>query len=126
MNQLRYYDLGYSEVFIFEHYLVNQIKGGQVVVHKHVEVLKKMITRHFFDRELMYISNRVNSYSVDPLIYREIAKIENLIGLAIVVDTDMKMKTAMYEKQFYSKPYEVFYTMNDAIIWTALQLKGLE
>ncbi|AGC75918.1 hypothetical protein LX97_00599 [Nonlabens dokdonensis] len=126
MNQLRYYDLGYSEVFIFEHYLVNQIKGGQVVVHKHVEVLKKMITRHFFDRELMYISNRVNSYSVDPLIYREIAKIENLIGLAIVVDTDMKMKTAMYEKQFYSKPYEVFYTMNDAIIWTASQLKDLE
>lgn len=125
MNQLRYYDLGYSEVFVFEHYLVNQIKDGVVVNQEHVEVLQNMITRHFFDRDLIYIANRINSYSIDPLIYREVAEIENLKGLAIVVNSDMKMKTAMYEKQFYTRPYEVFYTMNEAIIWAALQLKVL-
>lgn len=122
MNALRYYDLGYTEVFVFENYLINQIKDGHTVVVNHANVLSAMVEKHFPDREMIYIGNRVNSYSVDPLVYLKVSEIKNLKALCIVAASDLKRNTALYEKQFYAKPFEIFTTMNDAIVWATKQL----
>ncbi|AUC79122.1 hypothetical protein CW736_06900 [Nonlabens sp. MB-3u-79] len=122
MNELRYYDLGYSEVFIFENYLINQIKEGEIVTVDHAQVLKAMIDKHFSNRKMIYIGNRVNSYSVNPLVYLKVAEIDNLLGIGIVVNSDIKENTANYEKQFSAKPFEIFEKMNDAILWATEQI----
>lgn len=123
MNALRYYDLGYTEVFVFEHYLINQIKEGHTVIVNHAKVLNAMIEKHFPNREMIYIANRVNSYSVDPLVYLKVSKIKNLKALCIVAATGLKRNAAFYEKQFCAKPFEIFNSMNDAILWANKKIR---
>ena len=122
MNALNYYDLGYSEVFVFENYVINQIREGETVVVEHAQTLRAMIDKHLKDRKMVYIANRVNSYSVNPLVYLKVAEIDNLKAMCIVSDSDMKRNTALYEKQFSAKPFEIFSNMNDAITWATGQL----
>jgi hypothetical protein len=122
MKELRYYDLGYSEVFIFENYLINQIKEGEIVTVDHAQVLKAMINKHFSNRKMIYIGNRVHSYSVNPLVYLKVAEIDNLLGIGIVANSEIKQSTANYEKQFSAKPFKIFANMNEAIVWATEQI----
>lgn len=125
-NALNYYDLGYSEVFVFENHLINQIKEGEKVVVGHAQTLRAMIDKHFKDRKMVYIANRVNSYSVNPLVYLKVAEMDNLKAICIVTDSNMKWNTALYEKQFSAKPFEIFSNMNEAISWATEQLSIVE
>jgi hypothetical protein len=117
MNALRYYDLGYAEVFVYHNYLVNQIKEGQTVTMEHVQVLRDMVNQHFQDREMIYISNRANVYTVDPMVYQEVSKIKNILGIAMVVYTERRHTTTLFEKQFYSRPFKIFEQLSEAMIW---------
>jgi len=117
MSMFRYYDIGYSEVFIFDEFLVNQIKEGTTIVPKHNEKLKEVIDEHFKNRPVVYISNRVFSYSVDPITYVETSKIHNLLAMAMVSDSVEKRQSAAFERSFYSKPFEIFETLSEAIEW---------
>ena len=66
---------------------------------------------------MAYISNRVTSYSVNPLVYKEVEKMSNLVAIAIIPN-DLKMRqSAEFEKQFFNKPFEIFNNLTDAINW---------
>jgi hypothetical protein len=67
---------------------------------------------------MVYVSNRIKSYSVDPLIYHKIEDIPNLLAIAIVPKTEIMRKNAEYERKFYHKPYGIFDSLRDAILWT--------
>ena len=118
-REIKSYDLGYADVFVFEHYLINQIKNDVHVSLEHVEVLKHMIKENFGDRKMVYISNRLGSYSVDPLVYPEVGRIKNLLGMAIVTDSDIKIKNAKFEKVFYHKEFEIFNNFEESIVWAS-------
>ncbi|MDP5101421.1 MAG: hypothetical protein NWQ09_08845, partial [Nonlabens sp.] len=77
MEILQHHDLGYTDVFVFEHYLINQIKDGVVISYEHYEVLKEFVDKYFSDSNLVYLSNRVNSYTVNPLVHRKVSTIDN-------------------------------------------------
>ena len=119
MKSIRHYDLGFAEVFIYEFYLLVQVKEGYAVEINDIDFLHALIDKYFKDRKFIYISNRVNSYSVNPLIYPKVAAIENLVGMAVVADTDIKIKTAIFEKSFSSKPFQICSTLDEAIIWSS-------
>jgi hypothetical protein len=119
MSVINYYDLGYAQVFIFKNYLINQIKDGVQVNLDHVEVLRKMIQENFGERKMVYISNRNQSYSVDPLVYPQVARIHNLVGMAIVTKTQVNKTNAEFEKMFYNKEFGIFETLEESIIWAA-------
>jgi hypothetical protein len=119
MGIINYYDLGYSQVFIFQNYLINQIKEGVMVNQDHVKVLRQTIKENFGDRKMVYISNRVESYSVDPLVYPEVSRIHNLVGMAIVTNTPVNKRNAESEEMFYNKEFKVFATLEESIIWAA-------
>lgn len=120
---LYYYDLDISEVFIHENFLINQIKEGKHIEPKHTEILQNVIDKHFSKRHLIYISNRINSYSVNPLSYTLAASIENLVAIAIVAITEEGKKAARFEKDFYSKPFSIFSSLTEAIAWTHKELE---
>lgn len=117
MEILQHHDLGYTDVFVFEHYLINQIKDGVVITYEHYEVLKEFVDKYFSDSNLVYLSNRVNSYTVNPLVHRKTSTIDNLLGVGIVVDTSLKEQAALFEKQFYDKEFEIFLTLQEGIMW---------
>lgn len=120
---LHYYDLKVSEVFIHENFLINQIREGVHVVPKHTNMLQDILDKHFIQKEVVYISNRINSYSVDPLTYRFVSSIKNLCAIAIVTDNDTASNVAHFEKDFYNKPFRVCETLKDAIAWAHDQLE---
>lgn len=126
MSVINYYDLGYAQVFIFKNYLINQIKDGVQVNLEHVEVLRKMIQENFGDRKMVYISNRNQSYSVDPLVYPQVARIHNLVGMAIVTKTQVNKTNAEFEKMFYNKEFGIFETLEESIIWAAQLISKAE
>ncbi|PQJ21419.1 hypothetical protein [Nonlabens xylanidelens] len=121
MKSIKHYDIGYADIFIFKLYLIVQVKEGYSVEVDDIDIFHALIENHFSDQKFIYISNRVYSYSVNPLIYPKVAAVENLIGMAVVADNGIKIKTASFEKNFLSKPFIICSTLDEAIIWASQQ-----
>ena len=117
MGIIKYLSTEDTECFIFDDFLINQIKEGVVVEPKHNEELNNVIKEYFSGKDMVYVSNRVKSYSVNPLIYAETEAIPNLVAIAMIPKTDVMRKNAEYERNFYDKPYEIFDTLTEAITW---------
>lgn len=110
--------LDFCEISIYENYVVAIVNHGVNIALKHNKVLVEITENHFKNKPFVYITHRIHSYSVDPKIYFEISKIENLKGIA-VVSKDYKAKVnAQIEKRFFSKPFEIFANLSDAFSWT--------
>ncbi len=81
------------------------------------DVFLKVIEKYFQNRAFAYISNRINSYSVNPVIYLETAKMKNLVGFAVVSkDPKQKMQTKV-EKTFFGKEFRQLNTIEEALQW---------
>lgn len=117
MGIIKYLSTEDTECFIFDDFLINQIKEGVVVEPKHNEELNNVIKEYFSGKDMVYVSNRVKSYSVNPLIYAETEAIPNLVAIAMIPKTDVMRKNAEYERNFYDKPYEIFDTLTEAMTW---------
>ena len=120
MSIFRHYDLDNSELFIFDEFIVNQIREGVNITPKDNETLRFILDEHFKNKSVVYISNRHFSYSVDPLTYLETSKIHNLIAIAIVASKPIPKINARFEKKFYEKPFEIFETLSLAVQWAHL------
>ena len=68
-------------------------------------------------RPVVYISNRVNSYSVDPNDYKYLEMIPTLKGIAVVKHDAIGIRAVELERWFYNKPFSVFESMEDAVFW---------
>ena len=107
----------FGQMTIFNNYVVTVMKEGINVTPDYNEDLIKVTNTYFIDKPFVYITHRINSYSVDPKIYLETSKIENLKGFA-VVSKDYKAKVnAQIEKLFFNKPFETFVTLEEAYKW---------
>lgn len=122
MSMFYYYDFKESEVFIFDNFLVNQIKEGVTIIPDHNEKLREVLDKHFANKKVVYISNRHFNYAVDPLTYLETSKIHNLVAIAIVAKTEMSKSNAKLESMFYKKNFEIFETLSEAMAWVQKQL----
>jgi len=107
----------FCDMTVYNNYVVVVIKEGVNLTPQHNNVLVEVTNTYFIDKPFIYITHRINSYSVDPKIYFETAKIENLKGFA-VVSIDYKAKiNAEIEKLFFNKPFKIFATVEDAVKW---------
>lgn len=117
MGMFKYYNLPHAEVFIFDDFLIKQVKEGELVSYKETETFKELLDIHFKNKKVAYISNRVHSFSINPMVYKEAEKIPNLIAVAIIPGSESMRSNAEFEKQFYHKPYGIFDNLTDAIAW---------
>ncbi|SFN79828.1 hypothetical protein SAMN04487989_10474 [Bizionia echini] len=117
MGMFHYYSLPRAELFVFDEFLVCQIREGMEIHPEHNIKLNEIIQKHFTGKNIVYVSNRINSYSVDPLTYVETEKIPNLVAIAMIPDTPIMKQNAEYERNFFDKPYEIFDTLSEAIQW---------
>lgn len=119
-----YYDLGYCEAFVFDEFLVNQIREGITITPDHNLKLEEIIDCHFKNGPVVYISNRIFSYSVDQITYIGTSKIHNLLAIAIASDTDINIKNTCYKGTFYNNSFQVFKTLSKAIQWVQEVIKA--
>ena len=124
MGRFYHYKLDYCEIFVLDDVIVKQIEEGQIISSNHIDELQRIIDKHFKNKNLVYLSNRTFSYSVDPLIYKEASKIENLKGIGIIVSNERRIKTALFEGKFYEKEFEVFENFDTAMSWVNSLLRN--
>ncbi|MFD2561125.1 hypothetical protein [Aquimarina rubra] len=117
------YQLDFGLIEIFEDYIKVTMNEGVTVSPKHNCVLLEMVEKHFKNKAFLYLTHRINSYAVDPTIYLETAKIENLIGFAVVSKDPRQKKQTKLEKAFFSKELRRFDNIESALQWKDKLLK---
>lgn len=115
---LHHYDLEICEISIYDNYVVNQIKEGIHIEVPDIESLEILINKHIKNQPFIYISNRVHSYSFDPLVHDCINKIQNLVTTIIVTNDKTKQGIVEFEKRFSNKEIMIYERLEDAISWT--------
>lgn len=69
---------------------------------------------------MVYLSNRKNSYSIDPTMHLEIQKLfPFLLGYGAVVYNEINYRVAQLEQQFLQCPSGIFHDLDAAITWAS-------
>lgn len=113
-------DLDFGKVIIHENILIAKLNEGVLFDVENNRKLLELGNKIFKGENYGYISHRVNSYAVDPMVYFESANAENLKAIAVVSENEMTRRNAeQVERKFYknSNSFEVFQTLEEAVTW---------
>ena len=107
----------FCKVEVYDDYIIVIMNEGISLTPEKNDVLLGIASKYFINKKFGYITHRIHSYSVDPRIYTETSKIENLVSFAVVSENKLALSNAQLEKLFYKKPFKQFVNIEDAIIW---------
>ena len=117
MNRRLQKQLDFCTIEIYDRYLITRMNEGITVTPEHNAVLVELAETYFKGVPFGYITHRINSYSVNPSVYVETSKIENLAAFAIVAGATSQISTIEIEKLFLSKPVKQFPLVEEAVAW---------
>jgi len=117
MKEEKIYSLEFGTLIFYDNYMVAILNEGIEFKKKENDILLDMSRKHFKGASYGFISYRMYSYSVDPMVYRESSKEENMKAIAIVGTAELNQLTVEVEKMFFSKDLKHFGKLDDAIIW---------
>ena len=107
----------FCTIDIYSNYVISRINEGFHLTPDKNRILEDIANDYFKDKPFVYITHRINSYSVDPSIYLQTSKVKNLAGMAVVAEAPLSKGNAEVEKLFLKQPFEIFTDLNDAIEW---------
>lgn len=113
-------ELDFGVVSIHENILIAKLNEGILFDVESNQKLLELGSEIFKDRNYGYISHRVNSYAVDPMVYFESSNKTNLKAIAVVSENEItRRNAASVEKKFYkdNNSFEVFQTLEEAVKW---------
>ncbi|MFT5752490.1 MAG: hypothetical protein ACI828_001393 [Flavobacteriales bacterium] len=91
---------------------------GITVIPEYNNILVNLTNTYFKEKNFVYISHRIHSYSIDPTIYLDTVRIENLKGFVVVSSgSEKEIASTKVEKLFFKKPFALFDSLQDAIHW---------
>lgn len=123
-NIIKHYSLDFSDVDIFEKYMLVTPKEVNMDKSK-MEILSKIANEHF-SSSFGYISNRTNKNSIEPVTAAFLIEKElNLKAIAVVTYGEVTKKIVDIEKNFMSNipslnieiPIETFEDLDSAVKW---------
>lgn len=111
------YDLDFCTLELYDNYMKAIINEGVTLSFKYNSILTEICDTYYKNQPFVYISHRINSYSVDPIIYLKTGQIKNLIAFIIVSDNPMQKMLTQLEKSFFKKEFRHFETLEEALEW---------
>lgn len=109
--------LDFAELIFYDKYVICHINHGETVNKDRVLELRNVGLDYYKDKPFVYVTHRINSYSVDPNAYKETLSIKTLIGFIFVSDNLSYLKSAHFEKMFLNKPMGIFKNIDEAMPW---------
>ena len=112
------YDFG--TLTIGDHFIIGEMKEGSDIQLDTVSKIIDVANHNFKGEPWGYISNRVHSYSLQPLVHREAPKFEkNMVAFAVVASGDKALMQAEMEKRLIGQQYNFscFNGLDKAIAW---------
>jgi hypothetical protein len=107
----------FGKVTIYDNYLISIMNEGITVTPNLNIVLANIADTYYKNKNFVYITHRINSYSVDPHVYLKTSQIPNLLGFAVVSGKRIVLDNTDLESVFLSKPFKSFTKLEDAIAW---------
>ena len=117
---------GLGEFEFFEGYFIGRINDGVNAGSTFVEALSELIHKHYHGKPVIYISDRVNSYSLDPVATADLIKRSNIRCVGVVVYTQQQQKVYFFEERFIEGiPMCHFASLDAALCWSKQKLKEI-
>lgn len=111
-------------VYFYENFVIVEANEGALLSYStSFQILLKGL-QIMKNRPLVYIANRINSYSVNPTDFKYLEEVPTLKGIALVHHTEESKVNASYESTFFNKPIESFDSLEDAYYWAQDLLIG--
>lgn len=110
-------ELDYTILNFYDNYVVSRVREGAIISGEEIKDLVNRCSNFYEDRDFVYISKRVTNYNVDPTIYLNLDKVENLAGIAIVSSKVSSLKMANFEQKFSKVPFNIFLELEEALEW---------
>ncbi len=113
-------NLEFGSVYVHENILIAKLNEGILFDVESNQKLLNLGSEIFKGKSYGYISHRVNSYAVDPMVYFESSNKEPLKAIAVVSENEVTRRNAdEVEKKFYKENnlFEVFQTLEEAVEW---------
>ena len=118
----------FGNFYFFNDFIIGELNEG---IHfdlvKILQVVDKINNYYGENFKLVYIANRINSYSTDPQSWPKLQAIGHnfIVATALVSYNDIGFKVAAVEKQISKTYLKRYNNLNDAIIW-AFEFSTLE
>ncbi|WP_298324896.1 hypothetical protein [uncultured Dokdonia sp.] len=116
--------LSFGEITVYNDYVYTVMNEGITVSPNLNDILLAVAEIYYSDREFVYITHRINSYSIDPIVYIETSKIKNLKGFIAVCPNKSLIESFRIEKLFFEKPFAVYQTLDEALVYKEELLSG--
>ena len=114
---VREYVLDVGKVQVYDNYMVAIFDEGATLTLERAYQIIGISEIHFRDRNFGYVSNRINSYAIDPTVYTYLRQLENLKAFAIVSNKEVDIHNFHIEKLFYKNAMKLFLDYQKAVNW---------
>ncbi|UOB17309.1 hypothetical protein [Abyssalbus ytuae] len=114
-----YQTFKFGKVYFFKNIIVSEINEGIVLTYDIAEQFLRLIDKYYDEQQnVVYISNRVNSYSVKPIDWLKINnKYKNLIAIGIIHYNRNSKNIFDIEKLFCRRTFKGFDNLEDGLVW---------
>ncbi|GAB1857194.1 hypothetical protein MHTCC0001_20300 [Flavobacteriaceae bacterium MHTCC 0001] len=106
--------------YYFDNFMISELNEGLVVnLEVVLNVTNKLTMKHYgTTTPFVYISHRINSYSIQPTVHLTTQKLmPNTMGYAVVSYNSVHKEIVDIEKLFLDIPAKMFNCIEEAVTW---------
>ena len=109
----------FGNFYFFDRIVVSELKEGVHFDWKKIKIISDLMVMHYGkENKLIYISNRVNSYSIEPQSWTRFDKKYHLFTAAgVVAYEEMGGLSVVLERLFAKKSINRFRSLKEALDW---------
>ena len=109
---------GLGDFEFYEGYFVGHIYEGVNADSRFVDELSEHLQKYYEGRPIVYISDRLNSYSIDPADTQDLIDQNNIRYAGVVSYTAAQKRQYHYQKQVQKGiEFHSFHSIDSAIDW---------
>lgn len=117
-------DLGFGVIEFYDDYAIGIMNEGAHLSNAEDIMIFSCCEDIFGGKPFGYISNRLNSYSINPMAHKSASNnLDSLIAYAVVAQTPAHRLSYSVERIFLEKPIAYFTELNLAKEWISNALK---
>jgi hypothetical protein len=115
--------LPFGKFYFFKNFVISELNEGVHFDWNKVKILANIMINHYGAiNNLIYISNRVNSYSIEPQSWLKFDKRYQLVKSSGIIAYDKKGGISVVLERLFSKgSIKIFRSLTKAIEWASLQ-----
>jgi len=112
--------LPFGNFYFFEKFVISELKDGVHFDWQRVKILSDIMISHYGKKrkDLVYISNRVNSYSIEPQSWLKFDKKYNMFQASGIIAYDQRGGLSVVLERIFSKErIKRFRSLKEAVDW---------